>query len=138
MKVDISKYISEDEIKQMVHDEIRESIQRKIKEDIDRIIVNSAYEAVWDAVDENFDMNSQQVLKDKIINIINDMTSFNVFKSPNAWEREINMPYGLLMQTVKNNTDLIEEKVKSEISNLSKTAINQIAKEVMKEKLSKL
>lgn len=138
MKVDISKYISEDEIKQMVHDEIRESIQRKIKEDIDRIIVNSAYEAVWNAVDENFDMNSQQVLKDKIINIINDMTSFNVFKSPNAWEREINMPYGLLMQTVKNNTDLIEEKVKSEISNLSKTAINQIAKEVMKEKLSKL
>lgn len=42
------------------------------------------------------------------------------------------------MQTVRNNSDVLDIKVKDQINSLSKTQINKIVTEVMKEKVGKV
>ena len=133
----ISNYLSDDEIKEVLEDELRNTIRRRSSNDIERIITNSAYDVVWSAVDEAFDGDSLATLKNKVIEIIGGMNNFTVFRKPDAWGRAENTPYNELVKAVKENSHLLEEVVINQMKTLSKTQISKIVAEIMKEKLSK-
>lgn len=136
--MDFSKYLTQDEMKDIAEQEFREVIRNKSNKDLERIISNSAYQVVWKAVDESLDNEAINILKQKVLDIISDMTEFNVFCKPNAWDRKENMAHEILVQTVRDNHSLIEQKVVDQMNTLSKTQIAKIASEIMKEKLSKV
>lgn len=136
--MDISKYLTEDEMRDIAEQEFRDMIRNKSSKDLERIISNSAYQVVWKAVDESMDNEAINILKQKVVEIIGDMTEFNVFAKPNAWDRKENTAYGILVQTVRDNSDVLDIKVKDQINTLSKTQISKIVAEVMKEKIGRV
>lgn len=136
--MDFSKYLTEDEMRDIAVQEFRDFVRNKSSKDLERIISNSAYQVVWKAVDESLDNEAMSILKQKVEDIIGDMSEFTVFSKPNAWDRKENTAYGILVQTVRDNSDVLDIKVKEQINTLSKTQISKIVAEVMKEKLSKV
>ena len=138
MRINIEEYLTEEEMKEIAQQEFRKHISHQSKESLERIINNSAYQVVWSAVDESLDGEAKGILKKKVIEIIGDMSAFNVFATPNAWDRKENMAHSILVQTVKDNYEHLAIQVKNQLNTLSKTQIAKIASEVMKEKLSKI
>lgn len=138
MNINITDYISEDELKRIATEEFRDHIRKQSRESLERVINNAAYAVVWEAVDECMDGDAVSVLKSKVLSIIDDMTSFNVFATPNAWDRKENMAHNLLVEAVRDNHSLLEQRVVEQMGTLSKTQIAKIASEIMKEKLSKV
>ena len=136
--MDFSKYLAEDELREIAEQEFREVIRNKANKDLERIINNSAYSVVWKAVDESLDNEAINILKQKVVDIIGNMSEFTVFSKPNAWDRKENTAYGILVQTVRDNSDVLDIKVKDQINTLSKTQISKIVAEVMKEKVGKV
>ena len=138
MNINLTDYISEDEMKRIATEEFRNQIRKQSRQSLERVINNAAYAVVWEAVDECMDGEAISFLKSKVLDIINDMTSFNVFATPNAWDRKENMAHNLLVKAVRDNHSLLEQKVVVQMDTLSKTQIAKIASEIMKEKLSKV
>lgn len=138
MNINLTDYISEDEMKRIATEEFRSQIRKQSRQSLEMVINNAAYAVVWEAVDECMDGEAISVLKSKVLDIIDDMTSFNVFATPNAWDRKENMAHNLLVKAVRDNHSLLEQKVVVQMDTLSKTQIAKIASEIMKEKLSKV
>lgn len=138
MRINIKEYLTEEEMKEIAEQEFRKCINHQAKESLERIINNSAYQVVWGAVDESLDGEAIGILKEKVIEIIGDMSAFNVFATPNAWDRKENMAHSILVQAVKDNYEHLAIQVENKLNTLSKTQIAKIAAEVMKEKLSKI
>lgn len=136
--MDFSKYLTEDEMKDIAEQEFRDVIRRKSNKDLERIISNSSYQVVWKAVDESMDNEAINILKQKVVDIIGDMSEFTVFSKPNAWDRKENMAYEILVQTVRDNSNVLDIKIKDQINTLSKTQISKIVAEVMKEKIGRV
>ena len=137
MNINIEEYLTKEEMKEIATQEFKKHINHQARESLERIINNSAYQVVWSAVDESLDNEAKDFLKEKVIKIIGDMSAFNVFATPNAWDRKENMAHSILIQAVKDNYDQLARQVENQINTLSKTQIAKIAAEVMKEKLSK-
>ena len=133
----IEDYISEDEKYQIAKDIFTEQCRLRSKEDFERIINNSAYSVVWQAVDECFDEDAQQMLRDKVVAIIDRMTYFNVFSVPNAWDRQENMAYGVLMQSVRDNKDKIDAMIEFGVDNLTRKQKAEIAYQATMNTLNK-
>ena len=84
MKINIEEYLTEEEMKEIAQQEFRKCISHQSKESLERIINNSAYQVVWSAVDESLDGEAIGILKEKVIEIIGDMSAFNVFATPRS------------------------------------------------------
>lgn len=142
MEIDINKYLTEEEIKNIVADEVRSIVQSFLKvqdkNSIERIISNSAYGVIWGAVDKVYDGEVDTLLKNKVIEIINNMTEFNVFRKPNAWDRSVNTPYDVLCNSVRQHSQQLDEIVKDKINTISKSEVCNIAGEVVKERINKV
>ena len=50
--MDFSKYLTEDEMREIAEQEFREVVRNKANKDLERIINNSAYSVVWKSVDD--------------------------------------------------------------------------------------
>lgn len=142
MEIDINKYLTEEDIKNIVIDEVRNSVQSFLKvrdkNSIERIISNSAHQVIWDAVDEVYDGEVDTLLKNKVIEILNNMTEFNVFSKPNAWDRPANTPYDVLCNSVRQHSQQLDDIVKDKINTISKSEVCKIAGECVKERINKV
>ena len=142
MEIDINKYLTEEDIKDIVADEVRSIVQSFLKvqdkNSIERIISNSAYGVIWCAVDKVYDGEVDTLLKNRVIEIINNMTEFNVFRKPNAWDHSVNTPYDVLCNSVRQHSQQLDEVVKDKINTISKSEVCKIAGEVVKERINKV
>lgn len=135
--INIDDYLTEDEKKAIAINEFTAACRQRASNDFERIITNSAYNAVWKAVDECFDGNSADMLKGKIVEIIKDMTAFNVFKKPDVWDNQGNDAYSVLLDLVKSNQSMINEKVIDAIHQLPNKEMRPLVVAALKETLRK-
>ena len=135
LEINVSDYLSDEEIKDVIKDEIRSRIRQFSKNDIERIISNSAYEVVWKAVDNVYDDNTQEILRNKVVEQIRGFSNFNLFRVPDAWQKTANMPYTTLCDVVKDNRDLLDLKVKESVSKLTKADMKNVALELVKQRM---
>ena len=135
LEINVSDYLSDEEIKDIVKDEIRSRIREFSKNDIERIVCNSAYEVVWQAVDNVYDNSTQEMLRDKVVDQINEFSNFNLFRVPDVWQKTANMPYTTLCEVVKDNRELLDMKVKESVSKLTKADMKSVALELVKQKM---
>jgi len=136
MTINIDNYLSEEEKKQIAIDVFRDACRQRSVADFERIVTNSAYEVVWKSMDEFCDKSVVAKLKNKIRSIIGDLTEFDIFKKPGAWDREANGPYEILVQCVKENKPLISEKVEKAIHQLTNKEMRPLVIEAMKKTLN--
>lgn len=120
MEINIESYLSEQEIKEIVKDELRAMIRRnKGKDDLQRVIANVSHEIVVGLVNEHFDEDLQSLLKEKVIKQINELSSYTVFKTPDAWERTTAAPYHLMQKVVNGNQHLIQARFEELVKDIT-------------------
>lgn len=127
----IEDILSKDEIKEIARDEVRNRIRNCSDNDLERIITNSAYHVIWQAVEEVYDGEAEAVLREKTVAVLEDVSNFNVFSKPNAWDRTAGSPYETLCKVVLENKDLLDSQVKKGVNKLSQKDLKEIAKEVL-------
>ena len=118
MEIKLEDYLSEEEIKDTLRQALRDKCESYIDGNFERVVSNAAYHVVWESVDEVIDGTFRQQLEENVQNIMKNFSEFNLFKKPDAWDREPNSAYKLLMDSVNNNKHLIDERVQEVVKGL--------------------
>lgn len=119
MEIKIEDYLDDNEIKDIIIYEFRESLKKHFtyEREIERILTNLSYNIVWSMVDKHFKYNASELIRNKVIDLINDLSEFSVFRQKDAWGKEDSIAYNELQKAMNNNKDLIQKKVKDVINN---------------------
>lgn len=106
---DCGVYLSKDEIKSIIQSEFRQAIrdQMSSSEEVERILSNLCYNVVFKYIDEIVP-NSKEKIQNNVKSIVNDKSSCLVFNKEG-------LASSYILQTVKENKDLINQKVKDTI-----------------------
>ena len=114
LKINVEDYLSREDIVET----IREQLQYAIKKDAERILSNTAYSVVFDAVDKALDNKAKDIIKEKVLDCINKLSEFYVFRSANTWDKEASVGRDIIDKALVDNTSTIYKRVEGVISNL--------------------
>lgn len=118
MDIKLEDYLTDDEIKEVLKQSLREKCNSYLEGNFERMVSNAAYKVVWESVDEVIDGTFKQQLEDNVKKQMKNFNEFNLFRKPDAWDREPNNAYKLLMESVHNNKHLIDERVQEVVKGL--------------------
>lgn len=138
MEIDIMKYITDDQIGEIVADAVRDKVRDTFSESLSTMISNAAYKIAWEMVNEQFNDKLENMLKDKVVEIINNMSSFNVFHWKTYNYDTNSRGADIVDETVNGMRNEIAEKVRKEFDDFkfTKKIKNEIV-EIMCENLKK-
>ena len=103
--IKVEDYLSEEEIKDIAKEQIACAIREKFKKesDIERIITNLSYEFLFNAVSESIGEDS--------------LVRYLIWRKKDAWENEQSPAVDIMYQAIKDNHELIENRVYELINN---------------------
>lgn len=127
MKIKFVDYLSEAERKEIVVSVFKERCEEAFLNDGKRILSNVSYEVVQKMVDNIFDGKLMEILTQRTVEIINNLTFYTVFKRKDHWDAEDSAGFKLLNEIVQASKPLIQARI-TEI-------INALDEEDMKESL---
>jgi len=137
--VEIKEYLSEDQMRdiseQMYRDKVAEYL--KDEENFKRVLSNSAYDIVYDMVDNEIEEGLKPYLYNKVLDIIKNLSEFHIFKKPDAWSRETNSGYQTLEKCIIENKDILNSKVKEALETMSKKQYQYLTKEAIQSMIEK-
>lgn len=140
IEIDINDYLSESEKKDYAIEAFKETIKKgmfkdkqgiQLDSEIQRVIGNISHSIVMEEV-QKYIPNYEQLIKEKTLQVINkDSFSYEVFKKKDAWDKEESLAITYMNQTIKENKDLFQRRIKETIENydLSKDISEQISNE---------
>jgi hypothetical protein len=121
MEIKIEDYLSHDDIKEIVNDELRNQVIKHFmnEENAKRLLMNLSYHIVKEEVNKIVP-NYEQELIEKVASLIRDKKSveFNLFDF-DTWNsgRSKSLGAKIVEQTIKENEQLIKDKVIESIQN---------------------
>ena len=117
MEIKIEDYLSKEEIKEIVESELREQIKNHFQNETNsqRLLSNLSYHIIFNEIDKTIP-NSQELIVSKTKSILNNIQSYSVFRD-STYGSQKSLAYKIMEDAVKNNTDLIHQKVKETIIN---------------------
>jgi hypothetical protein len=115
IKINVEDYLDKEEIKELISYEISKSA----KNDAERILSNTAYGVVFEAVDKALDNNAKDIIKEKVLDCINNLSEFDVFRRANAWDKESSVGQEIVDKALVDNTSEIYGRVKSAIDSIN-------------------
>lgn len=129
IEIDISDYLQESEIKEIVIDEYKYALRNKLKDEkeITRIIGNTWHQEFHTMLDEIVP-NYKQTIVENVAKLINEESSnYSVFRAKTNWN-DASIATKIVEETVKANKDILVEKVKEVMrtKDFSKEIIDQI------------
>lgn len=114
MEINFKDYLSDDEVKEIVQDELRNQVRKFFsgtEENTQRLLSNLAYAIVRDEVDKIVP-NYEEDLVNKVAELIKGKDlSFHVFNYHYSTNAPTSFGSKLIEQTVKENQQLIKDKV---------------------------
>ena len=119
--INIEDYLSEEEIKEICKDSVRCAILRQYgntkEADIDRLVTNLSYEYVFRAVTDAFGEDAKQKIQDTVAKLLkkDDTIRYLMFRRADAWDRSEAPGLTILNNAIKDNEELIRNRVKEEI-----------------------
>lgn len=113
VEIDLNEYLTHEDKKRIAEEEYRQAIRSVVAVDKERILSNAAYTVVQKLIDEQFGEDMNQLLVEKVKHIIDNLSSYNVFKCKDAWDRDESKGWAYLQQAMDDNKDLIDNRVKS-------------------------
>lgn len=128
MDINFKEYLTEDQMHEIAVEEWRKMCREACKGDAERIIENIAYGTVTKLVAEALGDNANELIRDKAVEIISNLSEFTVFRRPDAWDRGPTPAFTVLMDAVKDNSDLVSNKVREAIHQLTKRDAIEIIK----------
>ena len=119
MEINIKDYLTESEIKEIVIDEFRISLRNHLRDEkeVTRIISNAPFYKLNEIVDENLPDGYKETVKNKITELINDLSSYSVFRYSYLNDRKPeSLGSEIIESTVRENENLIKENVQKVIN----------------------
>ena len=114
MEINFKDYLSDNEVKEIVQDELRIQVRKLFsgtEENTQRLLSNLAYAIVRDEVDKIVP-NYEEQLVNKVAELVKSKDlSFHVFNYHYSTNTPTSFGSKLIEQTVKENQQLIKEKV---------------------------
>ena len=117
LSIDVEQYLSRDEIKDLCIEQVRVEISKffKNEENAQRLLGNLSYNLVFDEIDKVVP-NSRGMIAAKTMSILGDIKSYQVFRDASyGGQKSLGQQY--MEQAVKDNKDLINERVRETIIN---------------------
>lgn len=137
MEVNIMDYLNGEEIKECIKEELKKQISNYIdKIGIDTFISNISYINVFKKIDEEIPDFEMQI-KEKVKNIIENLSDYCVFKEKSVWEKE-SVGQKLLNNAVEENKNILNEKVIEIYKGLSKQDIATEICGILEEKIENM
>ena len=133
MNIEITDYLSEQQNNDIIAQAIKDKCKVYLENNFERLLSNAAYHVVWKSVDEVIDGTFKEQLEECVQKQMSNFSEFNLFQKPDAWSRETNSAYKLLIQSVENNKHLIDGRVREVISNLkprTKTVYEEVTEDI--------
>lgn len=139
MKIEITDYLSQDEIKEIVIDEIKNQIRRKFdsEQEITRFLTNISYYEVFRKVEEDIP-NYQDKIAKNVKRIISELSSYCVFRDVDEYNKTKSLGQQILENKIRDNEDLINKKIIKIFNDLSKKDIADEISEILTNYISKL
>ena len=133
MNININEYLNGEELKEIVIQEVRESIRRHLTEkETARIISNSAYYKAESILDNIVDEQQQEAIVTKVNELINDVSSYNVFRSNYLTGEPESTAAKIVEKTVINNENKIIETTNKIINrNLNEESYENLIDQMM-------
>ena len=125
MEINIKDYMSEEEIKAIIEDEIVRETRRTLcnEKEITRILTNVSYYELWKKIEQEVP-NCQEIIKEKTKEKILEISKFDIFqKRDDFLEYKDSLAQQFLNESVKENKNIIDDKVKKIMNELSLTDI---------------
>ena len=131
IEVQLNDYLGDDLIKEIIEDQIRVEIVKyfKSEESIQRILNNQAYRIVYKMVDESLSDSVENLLEDKVLEIVNNLTEYSIFQKPDAWSRDTNGAYDILKSAIDSNKDrikaIVEDNIETQVLRSLKSSLKE-------------
>lgn len=120
IEINIDDYLSKEEIKEECKCAIRHLIYNTYNNEsrIDTLISNLSYEFLFKQISKCIDKDAETLIRNNVIELLENGTSikYELFRKPNAWDREASVGYKILQQAIKDSENLIREKVTAAIN----------------------
>lgn len=139
INIDIKDYVSEEEIKDIIGDEIRRSVRYHMntEAELSRIITNISYKELWKQIELEVP-NCEKTLKEKTIERIRNISDYDIFRRKDAYGAEDSLATKLIDECVKENKDIINDKVKNIFNELSCSDLRYKIQDILEEYIEKL
>ena len=117
IEVNIHDYLSDDDVKDVLRKVIYDEIKKNIRynKSLTTFISNLSHKYVFNMVDEivkeSIGIGIEESIKQKVPEIINDLSSYSIFRAKDNWQTE-SVGQKLLNEAVIENKDLLKDKVK--------------------------
>lgn len=150
MEINISDYVTEDQIKEAIIDETRSIVRQGLFVEKDNTARVKNYERVmYNAVNRYVSEECDGIMgidhKKKIAELVadtlkNKRLDFNIFRKKDAWNSEESLGYTYLQEAIKANRDIIENKVKEMMEsvdeNYLRAGIEDMIMDIINKRLS--
>lgn len=139
INIDIKDYVSEEEIKDIIGDEIRRSVRYHMNNEaeLSRVITNISYKELWKQIELEVP-NCEKTLKEKTIERIRNISDYDIFRRKDAYGAEDSLATKLIDECVKENKNIINDKVKNIFNELSNSDLKYDIKDILEEYIEKL
>ncbi len=137
MDVDVSKYLDDEQMRQIAEDEYRECVREEIRRRgrlwLDVTLGNAAHVIVWQEVDEALDGGAERAIADAVTKVIDGLTECSVFRKKGDWQREDSVGQVMLEHAVADSRDLIDERVKEIVSGLDPSDVRYLVEDAVRD-----
>ena len=139
MNINFKDYLSDEEIKEIIIDELRKEAREHFcnEKEFTRILTNISYYELWNKIEEEVP-NSRDIIKEKVIEELNEISSYDVFRRKGEFNNCNSLAYDILEKYVDENKNIIENKVKDIFSELSKTDLKYEIQGILENYIEKL
>lgn len=139
INIDIKDYVSEEEIKDIIGDEIRRSVRYHMNNEaeLSRIITNISYKELWKQIELEVP-NCEKTLKEKTIERIRNISDYDIFRRKDSYGAEDSLATKLIDECVKENKNIINDKVKNIFNELSNSDLKYDIQGILEEYIEKL
>ncbi|WP_425070678.1 hypothetical protein [Sagittula sp. S175] len=125
----VDRYLSDDEKREIAREAWRDMCREHFTSvSATSAIADVAYSIVKEIVAETIGGDCDKLITEKAVAVINDLSSFTVFRQPDRWDAKPSPAWSLLMDTVMANRDAVAERVRHHIHNLSKREALEVIK----------
>ena len=122
MDIKIEGYLDEEEIKEICEDALYQKIREDMRElNVNDIIANISYAEVAAMVDTYVgedDFCKKEIPK-KVHRIIDELSTYTVFRKADAWERKNSIAYDIMEEECRASRPLIKARVEQIINEYS-------------------
>lgn len=118
--IDITDYLSQEEIieecKYAIRNSVQEMFYRKENE-INRLISNLGYEFIFGAVSKSIGKDAAKVIAEKVEELIKDDSAikYEMWRKKDVWDKDESPALKMLYEAIENNKPLMEQRVQEEI-----------------------